>query len=197
MDLLGKTIGFAITGSYCTFHEVLPEIKNLVEMGANVIPILSYNVAATDTRFMKKDDLKHFLTETCGNDIIETIVDAEPIGPKRLLDLIIIAPCTGNSLAKLALGISDTPVTLAVKAHLRNQRPVLIAPSSNDALAANAKNIGILMNLKDIFIVPVRQDNYSKKPTSLVSDMTLIPKAAMMALDGVQLQPVIESPYLM
>ena len=197
MDLLGKTIGFAITGSYCTFHEVLPEIKNLVEMGANVIPILSYNVAATDTRFMKKDDLKHFLTETCGNDIIETIVDAEPIGPKRLLDLIIIAPCTGNSLAKLALGISDTPVTLAVKAHLRNQRPVLIAPSSNDALAANAKNIGILMNLKDIFIVPVRQDNYSKKPTSLVSDMTLIPKAAMMALDGVQLQPVMESPYLM
>ena len=197
MDLLGQTIGFAITGSYCTFHEVLPEIKNLVEMGANVIPILSYNVAATDTRFMKKDDLKHFLTETCGNDIIETIVDAEPIGPKRLLDLIIIAPCTGNSLAKLALGISDTPVTLAVKAHLRNQRPVLIAPSSNDALAANAKNIGILMNLKDIFIVPVRQDNYSKKPTSLVSDMTLIPKAAMMALDGVQLQPVMESPYLM
>ena len=122
---------------------------------------------------------------------------AEPIGPKKMLDLIIVAPCTGNSLAKLALGISDTPVTLAVKAHLRNQRPVLIAPSSNDALAANAKNIGILMNLKHIFIVPVRQDNFSKKPTSLVSDMSLIPKAAALALEGIQLQPILDSPYLM
>ncbi len=197
MDLYGKTIGFAITGSYCTFHEILPEIKNLVELGANVIPILSSNVATTDTRFMKKDDLKFFLKETCGNEIIETIVAAEPIGPKKMLDLIIVAPCTGNSLAKLALGISDTPVTLAVKAHLRNQRPVLIAPSSNDALAANAKNIGILMNLKHIFIVPVRQDNFSKKPTSLVSDMSLIPKAAALALEGIQLQPILDSPYLM
>jgi dipicolinate synthase subunit B len=169
-------------------------IKTLVESGAEVTPILSYNAASHDTRFMKAADLKSFLKETTGRQIVDDLIKAEPIGPQKLLDLVIIAPCTGNTLAKLALGITDTPVLLAAKAHLRNQAPVLIAVSTNDALAANAKNLGLLLNTRYIYFVPYRQDNNKKKETSIVADMNLIVDAAKSALDGKQLQPIMLEP---
>ncbi len=194
MELTGKRIGFALTGSFCTYGAVLPAMKALVENGADVTPILSYNAANLDTRFMKASDLKTYLTEATGKEIIDDLVKAEPIGPKKLLDLLIIAPCTGNTLAKLALGITDTPVLLAAKAHLRNQAPVLIAVSTNDALAANAKNIGLLLNTRHMYFVPYRQDNHKKKETSIVAEMELIIDAAKSALDSKQLQPVMLEP---
>ncbi len=190
MELTGKRIGFALTGSFCTYGVVLPVIKTLREYGADVTPILSFNAANLDTRFMSSSDLKTYLFETTGKEVIDDLNKAEPIGPKKLLDLLVIAPCTGNTLAKLALGITDTPVLLAAKAHLRNQRPVLIAISTNDALAANAKNIGLLLNTRHMFFVPYRQDDHQKKETSIVADMGLIIEAAKTALDGVQIQPV-------
>jgi dipicolinate synthase subunit B len=194
MELTGKRIGFAITGSFCTYGLIQPVIKTLVESGAEVTPILSYNAASHDTRFMKAADLKSFLKETTGRQIVDDLIKAEPIGPQKLLDLVIIAPCTGNTLAKLALGITDTPVLLAAKAHLRNQAPVLIAVSTNDALAANAKNLGLLLNTRYIYFVPYRQDNNKKKETSIVADMNLIVDAAKSALDGKQLQPIMLEP---
>ncbi len=194
MDLKDKRIGFAITGSFCTFSQIMPEIKKLVEAGAKVTPILSSNASAYDTRFLKSAELKHFLSVTTKEEIIDSIVKAEPIGPQKLLDLLIIAPCTGNSLAKLALGVTDTPVLLAAKSHLRNARPVLIAVSSNDALAANAKNLGILLNSRNIFFVPYRQDNHQKKCTSLVADMGMISEAAQLALEYRQIQPLMLEP---
>lgn len=194
MDLSGKRIGFALTGSYCTFSQVIPQIERLKNMGAEILPILSYNVASSDTRFMKCADLKQILKDITQNDIIETITGAEPIGPKKLLDILIVAPCTGNSLAKIALGVTDTPVTMAVKAHLRNARPVLIAVSSNDSLSTNGKNIGLLSNTKNMFFVPCRQDNYTAKVDSLVADMQQIPECAMLALDNEQKQPVLLAP---
>lgn len=195
MELTGKRIGFAITGSFCTYEMIMPVIKDLMATGAEVTPILSYNAANLDTRFMKAADFKLFLTETTGKQIVEDIIKAEPIGPKKLLDLVIIAPCTGNTLAKLALGITDTPVLLAAKSHLRNQSPVLIAISTNDALAANAKNLGLLLNTRHIYFVPYRQDNNKKKGTSIVADMDLIIDAAKSALDGKQMQPIMLDPY--
>ncbi|MFA5676575.1 MAG: dipicolinate synthase subunit B [Christensenellales bacterium] len=194
MDLDGKRIGFAITGSFCTFTLVMPVIEELVKLGADVTPILSYNAANNDTRFFKVKDFKQFLIETTGHDIIDDIVKAEPIGPKKLLDLVIIAPCTGNSLAKLALGITDTPVLLAAKSHLRNSRPVLVAVSTNDALAANAKNMGLLLNTRNIFLVPYRQDDSVKKRASVVADMGGIVSAAKLALDGRQAEPLMLEP---
>lgn len=195
MDLAEKRIGFAITGSFCTYSQVLPVIEELVKLKANVVPILSYNAAVHDTRFIKADDLKKFLEETTGNKPLECLVDVEPIGPKKLLDLVIIAPCTGNSIAKLALGVTDTPVLLAAKSHLRNGRPVLIAVSTNDALGANAKNLGLLLNSRNIYFVPYRQDNNVEKCTSVVADMGMIIEAAKMALDSKQIQPVMLDPH--
>ncbi len=194
MELTGKRIGFAMTGSFCTYQAVLPVVKTLVESGADVTPILSFNASRLDTRFMRAADLKLYLNETTGKAAIDDLVSAEPIGPKKLLDLLIIAPCTGNTLAKLALGVTDTPVLLAAKAHLRNQSPVLIAVSTNDALAANAKNIGILLNTRHIYFVPYRQDNHKKKETSIVAEMNLIVEAAKSALDGKQIQPLMLDP---
>jgi dipicolinate synthase subunit B len=194
MELKGKRIGFAMTGSFCTYPQVMPVIEELVTLGADVMPILSYNAAKTDTRFIKSAELKHFLTMTTGHDVVADIVHAEPIGPKKLLDLLIVAPCTGNTLAKLALGVTDTPVLLAAKAHLRNERPVLIAVSTNDALSANAKNLGLLLNTRHVFFVPLRQDDSAKKSTSVVADMTMITQAARMALDSKQIQPVMLTP---
>lgn len=194
MELTGKRIGFALTGSFCTYEAILPSVKALVENGADVIPILSFNAANLDTRFMKSTDLRAFLADVTGKEIIDDLVKAEPIGPKKLLDLMIIAPCTGNTLAKLALGITDTPVLLAAKAHLRNQSPVLIAVSTNDALAANAKNLGTLLNTRHMYFVPYRQDNHKKKETSIVADMELIIESAKSALDGKQLQPIMLDP---
>jgi dipicolinate synthase subunit B len=194
MELAGKRIGFAVTGSFCTFAQILPEVKALVDTGAEVTPILSYNASRLDTRFFKAEDFKRILKETTGHDIIDDLPRAEPIGPKKLLDLVIIAPCTGNTLAKLALGITDTPVLLAAKAHLRNAAPVLIAVSTNDALAANAKNLGLLLNTRNVYFVPYRQDDSAKKCASIVADMALIPAAAALALDGKQMQPVMLDP---
>lgn len=194
MELAGKRIGFAITGSFCTYRQIMPVIESLAKAGVQVWPILSFNAAKLDTRFFKADEFKKFLTETTGNEIIDDMVKAEPIGPKKILDLVIIAPCTGNTLAKLALGITDTPVLLAAKAHLRNAQPVLIAVSTNDALSANAKNLGLLLNTRHIFFVPYRQDDSAKKCTSLVADMAQIENAAELALEGRQLQPVMLKP---
>ncbi len=190
MELTGKRIGFAITGSFCTFDQILPVVEQLVKAGAEVTPILSYNASQLNTRFFAAAAFKRILQEMTGKDIIDDLVHAEPVGPKKMLDIVIIAPCTGNTLAKLALGVTDTPVVLAAKAHLRNAGPVLIAVSTNDALAANAKNLGLLLNTRHVYFVPYRQDDSKKKATSIVADMTMIPEAAQMALDGKQIQPV-------
>lgn len=195
MDLTEKRIGFAITGSFCTYKQVMPVIEQLVSLGANVVPIVSYVAASLDTRFIKAEDFKDFLRETTGNDILDNLVQVEPIGPKKLLDLVIIAPCTGNTLAKLALGITDTPVVMAAKSQLRNSKPVLIAISTNDALSANAKNLGLLLNTRNIYFVPYRQDDCTGKSTSIVADMTKIIEAAQLALDGKQIQPVMLEPH--
>ena len=170
-----ETVGFALCGSFCTFKKVIPQIEKLVNEGYRVIPIMSHMAYTTDTRFGKARDFNEQIETICKENIIYTISGAEPIGPKELLDVLVIAPCTGNTLGKLANGISDTSVTLAVKAHLRNQRPVIIAVSSNDALGTSARNIGTLMNSKNIYFVPMEQDDYINKPNSIVADFRYIP----------------------
>lgn len=184
-------IGFALTGSFCTFSKALVTMKALKEKGHNIIPIMSFNAFSTDTRFGKADDFRNTIEDLCERPIISTLSSAEPIGPKKLLDILIIEPCTGNTLAKLSSGIADTPVTLAAKSHLRNSGPVLIAVSTNDALAGAAKNIGKLMNYKNIYFVPMKQDDHINKPTSVVADFSLTEEAMICALKGKQLQPVI------
>ncbi len=193
MDILGKTIGFAITGSFCTFGMVFPKIKELVDKGAKVIPIMSEISYSTDTRFGTAEENIGYLEATTGETVIGKIKDAEPIGPKKLLDVLVVAPCTGNTLAKLANGIADTSVTLAVKSHLRNKRPVVIAVSTNDGLGNNSKNIGALLNMKNIYLVPFRQDDFKEKENSLVADMELIIPTVEAALESRQLQPVVKS----
>lgn len=185
------TVGFAMCGSFCTFHKALPEMENLVRRGYRVLPIMSQTAYATDTRFGKAADFNEKIAQITGNPIIHTVFAAEPIGPKKLLDALVIAPATGNTLAKLANGITDTPVTLACKAHLRNERPVLLAVSTNDALGTAAKNIGLLMNAKHIFFVPMRQDDVQNKPNSVVADFTKIPDALERALKEEQIQPIL------
>lgn len=170
-----ETVGFALCGSFCTFKKVIPQMKKLVDEGYKVIPIMSHIAYNTDTRFGKAKEFNDEIEKICKEEIIHTITGAEPIGPKELLDVLVIAPCTGNTLGKLANGISDTSVTLATKAHLRNQRPVIIAVSTNDALGASAKNIGLLMNSKNIYFVPMEQDDYINKPNSIVADFKYIP----------------------
>ncbi len=194
MELAGKRIGFALTGSFCTYEAVLPVVKTMAAKGAELTPILSYNAANLDTRFAKAADIKSFLVKATGKNIIDSLNDAEPVGPQKLFDLLIIAPCTGNTLAKLALGITDTPVLLAAKAQLRNAAPLLIAVSTNDALAANAKNLGLLLSTRHIYFVPYRQDDSANKCTSVVADMSLISSAAKLALEGRQIQPVMLNP---
>ncbi len=189
-----KTIGFAICGSFCTFKTVFNEIERLKKLDYNIIPIMSENSYTLDTRFGDAVYWRARLKEITGNDIIHTITKAEPIGPKKMLDALIIAPCTGNTLAKLACGVTDTSVTLAAKAHLRNARPLIIAPSTNDALANAAKNIGALLNYKNIYFVPYRQDSYSGKPNSMVADFSFIPDTLDSALKGTQIQPLILQP---
>jgi dipicolinate synthase subunit B len=190
-----KNIGFAITGSFCTVKKVLPYIETLVKSGNNVFPILSYAAASCDTRFIKAQTLKDEIKRITGREIIETIVDAEPIGPKNMFDILIIAPCTGNTLAKLNSAITDTPVLMAAKAHLRNNKPLLLAIATNDGLSGNAKNIGELLNKKNIFFVPFTQDDNVNKCFSLVSDFALITPAAEKALEGKQLQPLLINGY--
>lgn len=186
-----KTVGFAMCGSFCTFERVLPQLQALKDLGANVIPILSEAAYNTDTRFGSAEHFRQNIESICAHKILHTLTDVEPFGPKKLLDLLIVAPCTGNTLGKLAGGITDSCVTLAVKAHLRNERPVLLAVSTNDALSASAPNIGKLLNTKHIFFVPMRQDNAEKKPTSVVADFDKIPEAAQAAVQEKQLQPIL------
>lgn len=185
------TVGYAFCGSFCTINDSLKALKELAKQNIKIRPIMSQIVYTTDTRFGKAEELIRQVEELCGEKIIHDIAAAEPIGPKNLLDIIIVAPCTGNTLAKIALGITDTPVTMAVKAHLRNNKPVVLAPATNDALGASCKNIGLLHNTKNVFFVPYRQDDPYSKNNSLVCDFSLIPKALESALKGVQLQPVI------
>ena len=185
------TVGFALTGSYCTFSKVIPEIENIVCAGFKVIPIMSENVQTTDTRFGKASDFKSRVEEITGNKVIKSISEAEPIGPKNIIDALIIAPCTGNTLGKLANGITDTSVTMAAKATIRNENPVIIAVSTNDGLGNACRNIGTLLNYKNYFFVPFSQDDSEKKPRSLVANMTKIKDTLICALDNKQIQPII------
>ncbi len=183
-------IGFALTGSFCTFKRVFPEIEKLCEE-YDVIPIMSETAADTDTRFGKAQEHKEKLEAITGNKVLKSINQVEPIGPAKLLSALIIAPCTGNTIAKIANGISDSTVTLAVKSHLRNKRPVIIAVSTNDGLGNNAKNIGMLFNMKNIYLVPLGQDDCKEKPNSLVAHMDMIEETLEMALMGKQIQPIL------
>jgi dipicolinate synthase subunit B len=184
-------VGFAITGSFCTLSKILPVLEKISESN-NVMPIFSYSVRDTDTRFYKAADIAYDVEMITGKKPIATIAEAEPIGPKNLLDLLIIAPCTGNTLTKLNHGITDTPVLMAAKATLRNNKPVIIAISTNDGLSGNARNFGDLINKKFIYFVPFGEDDPVKKPNSLVADFDLIFETAEAALNGRQLQPVIK-----
>mgnify|MGYP003526476964 FL=1 len=183
-------IGFAMCGSFCTFSQVFPIMEQLAAVH-EVIPIYSPAAYGTDTRFGSAQDHIRRAASICGRDPLHTIPQVEPIGPKKLLDALVIAPCTGNTLAKLAHGIADTSVTMAAKSHLRNGRPVLIAISTNDALAGAAENIGRLLVRKNYYFVPFRQDDAVGKPASMVADMTLLPAALDAAVEGSQLQPVL------
>ena len=190
-DLKGKKIGFAVCGSFCTFKKAFEQIEKLIEAGAEVTALMSFNAASIDTRFGKAAEHIEYLEKVTGKAVIKTIEDAEPVGPKKMFDALVIAPCTGNTLAKLAAGIIDTPVTMAAKSHLRNGSPLIIAPSTNDGLSGSAKNIGALLNYRNIYFVPFSQDDPGTKPRSLVSDFGSIPEAVSAALDGVQLQSIL------
>lgn len=192
-SLQNKRIGIAMTGSFCTFQKVFEALPALVEAGAQLYPILSFNAYSLDTRFYMAAEVRERLRFLCGNPVWHTIEQVEPIGPKKLLDLVIVAPCTGNTLGKLAGGIADTPVTMACKSQLRNGRPVLLCVSTNDGLAASAQNIGLLLNRKHIFFTPFYQDDPAKKPTSIVFDAQDLLPAACQALADQQLQPVLKS----
>jgi len=185
-------IGFALCGSFCTHAAAIAALEQLVHSGEHVLPILSETAANTDTRFGSASTLEAVLTHLCGQSPIKTIPDAEPLGPAFPLEILIIAPCTGNTLAKLAQGITDTPVCMAAKAHLRCDRPLLIALASNDALSGNLKNIAALLNRKNIYFVPMRQDAPADKPHSLVADFTFIPQALSMAREGKQARPLFQ-----
>jgi dipicolinate synthase subunit B len=185
-------IGYALCGSFCTFADSYKALALLKEKYGDVVPIMSFNAYNTDTRFGKAKEFVDEIEEICKEEIIHTITGAEPIGPKELLDVLVIAPCTGNTLGKLANGISDTAVTLATKAHLRNQRPVIIAASTNDALGTSAKNVGILMNSKNIYFLPMEQDDYINKPNSIVADFKYIPDTVREVLaTKAQPQPIL------
>ncbi len=186
-----KTIGFALCGSFCTHAKAMEALEQVKARFARVVPIVSQAVADTDTRFGNAHDLMREMERICDHRVISTVKAAEPIGPQKLLDLLIICPCTGNTLGKLAAGVTDTSVTMAAKAHLRNQRPLLIAPSTNDGLSASAASIGSLLPRKYIYFVPFGQDDPVKKPTSLVADFSQVAVAAQAALEGRQLQPIL------
>jgi dipicolinate synthase subunit B len=194
MTIQGKNVGIALTGSFCTFGKVFPQIERLIAENANVYTIFSERSQVTDTRFGNAEDFLKQAKEITGKDPITTLVEAEKLGPNNLLDAIVIAPCTGNTLAKLAHAITDTTVLMAVKGLLRNNKPIIIAISTNDALSNNLKNIGMLINNKNVYFVPFGQDNYKGKPYSMVADFNLLLPALEAALDGKQLQPLILSP---
>lgn len=194
MNLRGKNVGVAFTGSYCTFDKIYPEIERLQKEGANVYTIFSERSQTTDTRFGKAQDFLQRARDLTGNEPITTIVEAERLGPSNTLDIIVIAPCTGNTLAKMANAITDSAVLMAAKGLLRNGRPLVIAVSTNDALSNNLKNIGLLINAKNVYFVPLGQDNYKGKPNSMVAHFDLILPTLEEALDGRQLQPIMLAP---
>ena len=191
MEVKGKKIGFVLTGSFCTFSKTIPKIKELIKKGADILPIMSYNSYKLDTKFGKAQDFINEVEEITGKKIIHTIQEAEPIGPKKLTDIMVVAPCSGNTMAKLANDIIDTPVTMAVKSHLRNDRPVVIATSTNNGLGANLVNIGKLLIRKHYYFVPFKQDNPITKPRSIVYDFDYLIKTIEYALDEEQISPIL------
>lgn len=186
----GLRVGVALSGSFCTFAQIMPQVRRLVEQGCEVYPIMSQTVYSTDTRFGLAEDWRRELETVTGRVIWHTLSDVEPIGPRKLLEVMLVAPCTGNTLAKLANGISDTSVTMACKSHLRNSRPVVLAVSTNDALSASASNIGQLMNRKNVYFVPHKQDDPQEKPCSEVANFGLLYESVVAAYEGKQLQPI-------
>ncbi len=187
----GLKIGFAMTGSFCTFEKCFEQAELLKNMGAELIPVMSETASGTSTRFGSADDNIKRLSLICENEVITSIASAEPIGPKNMTDIMVVAPCTSNTASKLANSITDTAVTMAVKSHLRSGKPVVLAIASNDSLLGSAKNIGELFNRKNYYFVPMIQDDCLKKPASLVSEFSLLPKAIYSALKGIQLRPII------
>ena len=190
-ELKGKRVGFAMCGSFCTFSRCFDVLGELTALGCEIIPIMSYNAYDTDTRFGSAAEHRRRLEEMSGREIIHTIPAAEPIGPKNMTDIMLVANCTGNTLAKLAASITDTPVTMAVKSHLRGSKPVLLNIATNDALAGAAKNIFSLINYKNYYFVPIKQDDFVNKPFSLTGDFDRIPESLVRALSGFQPQPVL------
>lgn len=191
MDFSNCHIGYGITGSFCTFAQSRKAVQQLKEMGAQITPIFSYQTQNTDTRFGSAKAFVDGICEITECEGIRTITEAEPIGPNNYLDIMVIAPCTGNTAAKLSNGIVDTPVLMAAKAHMRNGKPLVIAISTNDALGMNFKTIGQLMNMKNIYFVPFGQDNPKAKPNSMIADLSLLPETIDMALKGKQIQPIV------
>lgn len=187
------TLGFALCGSFCTFSKAIEQMKKIADAGYQILPVMSQNAYSTDTRFGLAADFVNEIETICGKKVIKNIVEAEPIGPQKLVDLMLVMPCTGNTLGKIANGITDTSVTMAVKSTLRVGRPVLLAPATNDALTSSAQNIGRLMNSKNIYFVPMKQDDPAKKPFSMVADFSLAIPAVLAAMDGKQLQPIYRS----
>ena len=188
---MGKiTLGYAMTGSFCTFDKTIREMTRLISLGYELLPIMSENAYATSTRFGKARDIVTRVEDITGKSVIHTIPGAEPVGPKHMCDMLIVAPCTGNTLSKTALGITDTPVTMAVKSQLRIGAPVLLAVATNDALGASAENIGRLLNRKNVYFVPMSQDDPERKPGSLLAHFDLMPMCVELALKGRQAQPV-------
>lgn len=194
MSETSRRVGFAFCGSFCTHAKALEALEQTKARFEDITPIVSENVAALDTRFGAAHELMREMERICDKRVIDSLPKAEPIGPKKLLDALVICPCTGNTLGKLASGIADTTVTLAAKSHLRNGRPLILAVSTNDALASSAKSIGVLMDKKNVYFVPFRQDDPIGKPTSLVADFSLVPDTVAAALEGRQLQPVVLAP---
>lgn len=190
-ELKGIRIGFAMTGSFCTFDRCFRQAEKLVEMGAELIPVMSENASEISTRFGTNIENIAKLSKISGHEVIMNISDAEPIGPKNMTDIIVVAPCTSNTAAKLTNGITDTAVTMAVKSHLRSGKPVVLAIASNDSLMGSARNIGELFNRKNYYFVPMLQDDIEKKPASLVAEFEMIPQAVISAFKGIQLRPII------
>lgn len=196
MSLKGKRIGFGISGSHCTYAEVVPQVEKLVALGADVVPVVTGNVKNTDTRFGKGKDWVSKVEEVTGNEIIDSIVAAEPLGPKIPLDCMVIAPLTGNSMSKFANAMTDNAVLMAAKATLRNENPVVLGISTNDALGLNGVNLMKLMATKNIYFIPFGQDDPVKKPNSMVARMSMLPETIEAALQKKQIQPVIVEKYL-
>ena len=189
-DLTGIKIGFAMTGSFCTFEKAFEQARILKNMGADLIPVMSFNAGTVNSRFGTAKEHIEKIEEICNHKVIMTIEDAEPVGPKKMFDVLTVTPCTGNTLAKLANSITDTPVTMAVKSHLRNMRPVVLTIASNDSLAGSAKNIGVLLNLRNYYFTPFMQDDSEKKPFSVVADYSRLPETIISALEKKQIQPI-------